>query len=94
MTFLLSILNTMLPATGLVLAVWLAMRVLRLNAATRYAAWWVVLAVVILMPFTPRWIERTTTAQLAIVSLPSQSEPLVVDEAPVPMPAPPGPRSQ
>lgn len=91
MTFLLSILNTMLPATGLVLAVWLAMRVLRLNAATRYAAWWVVLAVVILMPFTPRWIERTTTAQLAIVSLPSQSEPLVVDEAPVPMPAPPGP---
>ena len=35
MNLVLNILNTLLPATGLVLAVLIAMRLLRLNAATR-----------------------------------------------------------
>jgi beta-lactamase regulating signal transducer with metallopeptidase domain len=92
MTFLLSILNTLVPATGLVLAVWLAMRLLRLNAATRYAAWWTVLAVVILMPFTPRWIERTASdPHPVVVSLPpaTQAPLTTVEVAEMPMPAAP-----
>ena len=87
MTFLLNILNTLLPATGFVLAVWIAMRLLRLNAATRYAAWWVVLAVVILLPFTPNWIERTATEQYAVVSLPPPSPMPVATEPLIDAPA-------
>ena len=46
-----SFLNTVLPATALVLAVYLLLRwTPRLNAATRYAAWWVTLLAVVLLP--------------------------------------------
>jgi beta-lactamase regulating signal transducer with metallopeptidase domain len=53
MTLFLSLLNNFLPSLGLIAVAWLLMRTLRLNAATRYAAWWGVLAVIIVLPFLP-----------------------------------------
>ena len=46
-----SFLNTVLPATAMVVFVYLLLRwTPRLNAATRYAAWWVTLLAVVLLP--------------------------------------------
>ena len=81
MNLVLNILNTLLPATGLVLAVLIAMRLLRLNAATRYAAWWVVLAVVLVLPFTPRWIESAAASD-PLVSLAPQSSTMQLEAMP------------
>jgi beta-lactamase regulating signal transducer with metallopeptidase domain len=85
MTLLLTdILNTLLPASGLVAGVWIAMWLLRLNAATRYAAWWVVLAVVLAMPFLPRPVDRAQPEQ-AIVSFAAAEPVIAVDSEPGPV---------
>jgi len=52
-TFILDLCNAMLPSALLVGAAWISMRFLPWNAATRYAAWWAVVAVLLVMPFAP-----------------------------------------
>ena len=52
---LLVILNTLLPAIGLAATTWVVLRVLRINAATRYWIWWAVVAAVIVLPFWPAY---------------------------------------
>jgi beta-lactamase regulating signal transducer with metallopeptidase domain len=49
----LTILNTLLPAVAVTAMTWFALRLLRVNAATRYLAWWAVLAAIIAMLFWP-----------------------------------------
>jgi uncharacterized protein (TIGR03435 family) len=50
---LLALLNTFWLAVGVAALAWLAMRLLPLNAATRYVIWWCVLAAVLLLPAVP-----------------------------------------
>ena len=46
-----ALLNSLAPAAAVAAAVWLVLRLAPgINAATRYAVWWAVLAVVVLMP--------------------------------------------
>src|SRR5882724_2417 len=78
-----AILNTAWETIAVTAIVWCALRMTpRVNAATRHAAWWAVLAIVVLIPFTPRTsrFEATATA-------PSQSNvesPQASAHAPVP----------
>jgi beta-lactamase regulating signal transducer with metallopeptidase domain len=46
---ILDVLNTMIPAAAIALAAWAAVRLLGVNAATRYWVWWGVLAMVVLL---------------------------------------------
>jgi beta-lactamase regulating signal transducer with metallopeptidase domain len=72
MTLFLGLLNNFLPSLGLIAVAWLLMRTLRLNAATRYAAWWGVLAVIIVLPFLPADIR--IPAKPVVVLAPEKSE--------------------
>jgi hypothetical protein len=54
----LAVLNTFFPALAMAAAMWLMLRVLRVNAATRFCAWWAVLAALIVMLLWPQ--TRTT----------------------------------
>jgi bla regulator protein BlaR1 len=50
-----AVLNNFWLALGVVALVWLALKVFkRINAATRYAIWWAVLGVVLVLPLAPR----------------------------------------
>src|SRR4051794_24863274 len=55
-SFLEALLNTLWQGAVLALLMWAAMRLLpRINAATRCAVWWVVLAIILLLPLS--WSE-------------------------------------
>lgn len=79
---LLAILNSFWQAAALAAAVWLVLRLARgTNAATRYALWWAVLAVAVLLPAIPsRRSDRTAIPTPISFDLPS------------PAPHPVGPR--
>src|SRR5580698_9557645 len=52
-TLLAALINGFVVSVPLAAAVWLALRVSRrwVNAATRYAIWWILLALVVCLPF-------------------------------------------
>lgn len=66
LTILTAVLNTLWQAGALAALVWLAMKRVRMNAATRCVIWWVVLTVLVLLPFAPRptlfWIHPRVIA--------------------------------
>ena len=49
-----AVFNTFWQAAALAALVWLALKCVRMNAATRCVIWWVVLTVLVLLPFAPR----------------------------------------
>ncbi len=69
------LLNGFLPSLLVVGLAWFAMRLLRLNAATRYASWWIVIAVVVVMPFLAHEFRRNSR---------HAAEPLVYVQSEVP----------
>lgn len=73
------LLNGFLPSLLVVGLTWLAMRLMRLNAATRYASWWVVIAIVVMMPFLAHEFRKNKR----------QTEPLVYVEDAAPVAATP-----
>ena len=72
--------NTLVPAMVLAGGVGLFLRAMpRLNAATRYAAWWAVLAGVLFLPFTQlRISSETAEVRRAAPVSPSSSAPAIV----------------
>lgn len=71
------LLNILLPSAALVAGVWLALRVLRPNAATRCAAWGGVLALLAILPFVPFETNASKAVVDPIVYLPAQPPPMV-----------------
>jgi beta-lactamase regulating signal transducer with metallopeptidase domain len=58
-----AILNTAWEALAVAAIVWTALRLTpRVNAATRHAAWWTVLAIVVLVPFAAQSVRSGTPA--------------------------------
>ena len=50
---LMAVLNTLWQALAVAAVMWFVLRLMpRVNAATRHAVWWAVLALVVLMPLT------------------------------------------
>lgn len=68
---LIALLNSLWQAALVAGVVWLALRFLRVNAATRYAIWWAVLAVTLALPAAPRamtwWNARGQAAVEGVV---------------------------
>src|SRR5581483_8919581 len=61
-TVLLAVLNTLWQAVALVAAVAGVLRILRgVNAATRHALWWAVLATIVALPFLPAHLPSPET---------------------------------
>jgi len=57
-----AVLNTLWLALAVAAFLWLALRLTpRVNAATRHAVWWAVLALVVLMPFATLFVRPTPT---------------------------------
>ncbi|BDC52886.1 hypothetical protein F183_A52010 [Bryobacterales bacterium F-183] len=87
MQVLAQLLNILLPSAALVAGVWLALRLLRPNAATRCAVWCGVLVLLAVLPFVP--FEREPNVD-PVVYLPSPPLPqqqdiqAVVEPAPLP----------
>lgn len=69
------LLNGFVPSLLVVGLAWVAMRLLRLNAATRYASWWIVIAIVAIMPFLAHEFRKNSR---------HASEPLVYVQPEVP----------
>ncbi|HEY4362139.1 MAG TPA: M56 family metallopeptidase [Bryobacteraceae bacterium] len=87
-------LNSLWQAAVAAALVWIALKLLPVNAATRYAIWWVVLAVVLVLPVAPQlmtefrsvWAARE--AQPAVAAAPVRAERVAVAvavEAPAPV---------
>jgi len=83
-----ALLNSLWQSAALALLVWAALRFLprlnvRINAATRCAVWWAVLAAVVLLPITPqpgtRFVAPTPAASLSK----SEAVPVRVSAVPV-----------
>src|ERR1700733_3181204 len=92
-----AVLNTLWQALAVTAVVWFILRLMpRVNAATRHAAWWAVLALVVLMPLTILLPGRThvpspavrTETQIRTRALPSAAKPLAVNGAYAPAPPP------
>ena len=85
-----AVLNTLWQALAVAAVMWFVLRLMpRVNAATRHAVWWAVLALVVLMPFTillprrapaPSAAVRTET-QIRTRALPSAAKHLAVSRA-------------
>jgi len=78
-----ALLNTLWQSAGLALLVWAALRFLprinvRINAATRCAVWWAVLAAVVLLPMAPQPSRHFAAPP-----------PAMTESYPVPVPATP-----
>src|SRR5947207_7037399 len=57
-----AVLNTLWLALAVAAILWFALRLSpRVNAATRHAIWWAVLALVVLMPFATFFVRPTPT---------------------------------
>ena len=67
-TILAALINGFVVSVPLAAVVWLALRVSRrwVNAATRYAIWWIVLAMVICLPF--RYLPSRPSARYAPIA--------------------------
>jgi beta-lactamase regulating signal transducer with metallopeptidase domain len=74
-----AVLNSLWQSAALALAAWVALKLLpKINAATRYAVWWSVLAAMLLLPVAPRsfeWFAGTSEPAAAPLS--------VITEAPL-----------
>jgi len=58
-----AVLNSLWQAAGVALAAWLVLRLMpRINAATRYAVWWAVLALVVVLPVVKRDADHRPAA--------------------------------
>ena len=92
MRFLLAALNSLWQAALVAAVVWLALRLLRgtflhpINAATRYAIWWAVLAVTLALPPAPamvRWwharVQRAPETPAKAVARPRAAVPAIED---------------
>ena len=87
-----ALLNSLAPAAGVAAAVWIVLRLATgINAATRYAIWWVVLAVVVLMPEAIELNRTVARPATAVASQPrSAPQPLALAKIVVAnVPAPP-----
>lgn len=73
----LSLFNTFLPAVAIAAAVWLGLRVFRVNAATRFWAWWAVLASLVAMLLWPAAAPLAATSAAYVPAAPVQVEPRV-----------------
>ncbi|HEY6445325.1 MAG TPA: M56 family metallopeptidase [Acidobacteriaceae bacterium] len=90
-----AILNTLWLAIAVAALIWFALRLMpRVNAATRYAVWWAVLALVVLVPFAallPRPAEPVASPlqpEEQTLALPSShARPLPVSSAETPAPS-------
>src|ERR1051326_3745933 len=70
-SFLSAVVNSMWQAALVAAAVWLALRRARqVNAATRFAIWWAVLAVVLVLPMAP-WLLSSVRESLRPVTIAS-----------------------
>jgi len=76
-----AVLNTLWLGTALAGLVWLALRWLPVNAATRCVIWWVVLAMLVVLPLAPRHVPQVASARGQIVTA-SYSLPPDVGESP------------
>ena len=93
---LMAVLNTLWQALTVAAVMWFLLRLMpRVNAATRHAVWWAVLALVVLMPLTILLPRRTpvlspavrTEKQIRTRALPSSAaKPLAVSGAYAPAP--------
>src|SRR5579871_1483691 len=94
LAILTAVINSLWQAALVAAIVWAALRFWpRTNAATRYAIWWAALAVVLILPAAPRWIEavrrhvvsanaKPGIAASAPVAAPPRVEFLVIPAAP------------
>src|SRR5580704_14605210 len=87
-----ALLNSLWQSAAMALLVWAALRFLprlnvKINAATRCAVWWAVLAAVVLLPLAPR-AEKKFDAQPPsdTISIPVQAAPIPVALTPVETP--------
>jgi len=70
-----AILNTAWESIAVAAIIWCALRLTpRVNAATRHAAWWAVLAIIVLIPFAPRVSRHETAANIGTPTI-TQSQP-------------------
>jgi uncharacterized protein (TIGR03435 family) len=82
MAVLIAVLNSLWQAALLAALVWLALRFAsRINAATRFAIWWTVLAIVIVLPAAPRivgaareWLKPTVIQSTRPLYAPSSAD--------------------
>jgi len=93
--WLMAVLNTLWQALAVAAVMWFVLRLMpRVNAATRHAVWWAVLALVVLMPLTILLPRRApvpspavrTEKQIRTRALPSAAKPLAVNGAYAPAP--------
>src|SRR5437868_6911924 len=94
-----SLLNSLWQSAAIALLVWTALRFLprlgvTINAATRCAAWWAVLAAILILPLTPQRGKTfparpsPVTQDVLVQAMPAQ-QPIVA--APAELTAPPEP---
>jgi beta-lactamase regulating signal transducer with metallopeptidase domain len=88
-TVLASLLNSLWQSATIALLVWMVLRFLprmrvKINAATRCAAWWAVLAAIISLPMTPqpRKESNVTTISYEALTLPAPAAPVSVVSTP------------
>jgi len=86
LTILTAIFNTLWQGAALAGLVWLGLRWIRVNAATRCVIWWAVLVTLCLLPAMPRFIAARHVPQVISargqIAPDSYSPPPDVDEAP------------
>jgi beta-lactamase regulating signal transducer with metallopeptidase domain len=87
-TAFVALLNSLWQSALIALLVWAALRFLprvniRINAATRCAVWWAVLAAVVVLPLAPQ--HTNVRSQAPLPSYESRSNPVRVPVAPVPV---------
>jgi beta-lactamase regulating signal transducer with metallopeptidase domain len=81
---LIAFLNSLWQSAAIAAAVWIALRLARgVNAATRHAVWWAVLAVAVLLPLVPHRFDN-----------PAPALPMATFEAADTPPLPAGPRQE
>src|SRR5689334_14371390 len=85
-----ALLNSLWQSAAMALLVWAALRFLprlgfRINAATRCAVWWAVLAAVVLLPMAPQRARMAAmpapvSAQAASIPAPASPEPVATTQ--------------
>jgi uncharacterized protein (TIGR03435 family) len=83
---LVAVLNSLWQTALAAALVWLALKFLRINAATRYIIWWATLAVVLVLPVAPRILQalrptakHSSTATVTPVTPTSVAAPTIVE---------------
>ena len=93
--WLMAVLNTLWQGLAVAAVMWIVLRMMpRVNAATRHAVWWAVLALVVFMPLTILLPRRApvpsaavpTEKQIQTRALPAAAKPLAVSSMNAPAP--------